>query len=132
MTTLRDTYKEGKKLPSAYDLRKLVMLGIPDWVNSTPFNLRGAAVIDAHVAFKKTKKENKLTLKFRSCRNPVLSFILQSSNWKKGITYPTHKTDSKVKLSSLKVNPSENIPETISSDFNIIFDRGRWFITYTV
>ncbi|MEM6753797.1 MAG: transposase [Cyanobacteria bacterium P01_C01_bin.38] len=129
---LRDTYKLGEKLPKAYDLRKLVMADIPDWVNSTPFNLRGAAVIDAHAAFKKTDKDNKSTPKFRSCRNPVLSFKLQSPNWKKSITYPTHKTDAGVKLSTLKVNPSEEIPETIPSDFNVILDRGRWFITYTI
>ncbi len=75
---LRDAYKAGEKLASAYNLRKLVMLGIPDWVNSTPFNLRGAAVIDAHAAFKKTINKN--NPKFRSCRNPVNSFKLQSSN----------------------------------------------------
>lgn len=126
---LRDTYQLGEKLPSAYNLRSLVMSSIPEWVKSTPFNLRGAAAIDAHAAFKKTK--DKLNPKFRSCRNPVLSFKLQFSNWKKNITYPTHKTDSGIKLSTLKVNPSENIPQIIPSDFNIVLDRGRWFITYT-
>lgn len=127
---LRDSYKTGEKLPSAYGLRSLVMLSIPQWVNSTPFNLRGAAVIDAHAAFKKTK--DKFNPKFRSCRSPVLSFKLQSSNWKKNTTYPTHKTDSGSKLSSLKINPSEHIPEVMPSDFNVVLDRGRWFITYTI
>lgn len=132
MALLRDTYKSGEKLPGAYNLRKLVMASIPDWVNSTPFNLRGAAVIDAHAAFKKTDKDNKLTPKFRSCRNPVLSFKLQSPNWNRNTTYPTHKIDTGVKLSDLKVNPSEEMPGTMPSDFNVVLDRGRWFITYTV
>jgi putative transposase len=132
MAILRDTYKEGLKLPSAYDLRKRVMSNIPEWVDSTPFNLCGAAVLDAHAAFKNTLKENKLTPKFRSCRQPVLSFKLQSKNWRGGTTYPTYKTESGVKLRELKVNPSEAIPEAIPSDFNITLDRGRWFITYTV
>ena len=132
MALLRDTYKSGQKIPSAYNLRRLVMASIPHWVNSTPFNLRGAAVIDAHAAFKKTDKGHKSTPKFRSCRNPVLSFKLQSPNWKKSITYPTYKTVAGTKLSNLKVNPSEEIPETMPSDFNVHLDRGRWFITYTI
>ncbi|MBD2202250.1 transposase [Calothrix sp. FACHB-1219] len=132
MAYMRDCYKDGLKLPSAYDLRKIIMLKIPEWVNSTPFNLRGAAIIDAHAAFKKTKKENKLTPKFRSCRHPVLSFKLQSDNWKKGTTYPTHKTDEGIKIIDLKINASEIIPDVIPSDFNIVLDRGRWFITYTI
>lgn len=129
---LRDIYQAKKRLPSAYNLRKLVMVSIPEWVKSTPFNLRGAAAIDAHAAFKKTKKENKVSPKFRSCRSPVLSFKLQSSNWKKGITYPTYKTDNGIKLLNLKVNASEELPETIPSDFSVVLDRGRWFITYRI
>lgn len=132
MAILRDTYLEGLKLPGAYDLRKRVMSNIPEWVNSTPYNLRSAAVLDAHAAFKNTPKEHKLTPKFRSCRKPVLSFKLQSQNWRGGTTYPTHKTESGIKLRELKVNASEEIPEAIESDFNVILDRGRWFITYTV
>lgn len=129
---LRDTYKAGEKLPSAYKLRSLVMGEVPQWVKSTPFNLRGAAVIDAHAAYKKTDKGNKLAPKFRSCRNPVLSFKLQSQNWKKNTTYPTHKTDAGIKLSTLKVNPSEELPALMTRDFSIILDRGRWFIVYTI
>lgn len=132
MAILRDTYLEGLKLPGAYDLRKRVMSNIPEWVNSTPYNLRGAAVLDAHAAFKNTPFEHRHKPKFRSCRKPVWSFKLQSQNWKKGTTYPTHKTESGVRLKELKVNPSEEIPEVIPSDFKIALDRGRWFITYTV
>ena len=121
----------GEKLPSAYDLRKLVMGIIPDWVNSTPFNVRGAAVLDAHAAFKKTSRENKSNPKFRSCRKPLQSLKLQSVNWKQGTIYPTHKTDLGVKLSEFKINPSESIPDVIKSDFSVVLDRGRWFITYT-
>lgn len=79
MAILRDTYFEGLKLPSAYDLRKRVMSKIPEWVNSTPFNLRGAAVLDAHAAFKNTPKEHKLT-PFGVAVNPFrpLSYSLKT------------------------------------------------------
>lgn len=132
MAILRDTYVAKKKLPSAYDLRKIVMKDLPDWVESSPYNLRGAAVIDAHRAFKTTDKDNKSKPKFRSCRNPVKSFKLQKPNWKKDTTYPTHKTLDGVKLSDLKVNPSEELPSEMPSDFSIILDRGRWYICYTI
>lgn len=128
---LRNKYQKKEKLPSAYDLRSLVMTEIPEWVNSTPYNLRGAAVIDAQRAYLKTDIKNKENPTFRSCRKPVQSFKLQSSNWKKNVTYPTHKTENGVKLSELKVNPSEPIPEKINSDFSIILDRGRWFICFS-
>ncbi|MGI0483488.1 hypothetical protein ACN4EE_22240 [Geminocystis sp. CENA526] len=59
MAILRDRYVAKEKLPSAYDLRKLVMEDLPDWVESSPYNLRGAAVIDAHRAFKATDKDNR-------------------------------------------------------------------------
>jgi len=107
------------------------MAEIPEWVNSTPYNLRGAAVIDAHRAYLKTDIKNKENPSFRSCRKPVQSFKLQSSNWQKNVTYPTHKTENGVKLSELKINPSEPIPEKINSDFSIILDRGRWFICFS-
>ncbi|MCV3215559.1 transposase [Plectonema radiosum NIES-515] len=130
IATLREAFNAGSKLLSGYDLRKSVMSNIPEWVSSTPYNLRGAAVLDAHVAFSRTK--DKFCPTFRSCSNPVLSFKLQAQNWKKSITYPTHKTESGLKLSDLKANESEKIPEVIPSDFNIVLDRGRWFITYTI
>jgi hypothetical protein len=83
-------------------------------------NVSGAAVIDAHRAFKATDKDNKKEPKFRSCRSPVKSFKLQKPNWKQGITYPTHKTLEGIKLSQLKVNPSEELPSEMPSDFSII------------
>ncbi|WP_424101104.1 RNA-guided endonuclease InsQ/TnpB family protein [Moorena producens] len=132
MAMMRDTYKAGDKLPTAYNLRKLVMAVIPEWVSSTPYNLRGAAVIDAHAGFKRTKKENKSTPRFRSCRQPVQSFKLQSPNWNKGVTYPTHKTDNGIRLGKLAINPSESLPDQMPGDFSVILDRGRWFITYTI
>lgn len=132
MAILRDAYVAKQKLPSAYDLRKIVMKDLPDWVENSPYNLRGAAVIDAHRAFKTTDKDNKSKPKFRSCRNPVKSFKLQKPNWKKGITYPTHKTLDGVKLSELKVNSSEELPSEMPSDFSIILDRGRWYIAFTI
>ncbi len=129
---LKEQYKLGEKLPTAYDLRKEVMSNIPEWVNSTPYNLRGNAVLDAHKAFKATKKENKLKTSFRSCRNPVNSCKLQSSNWKQKVCYPTHKTDEGTKLVDLKLNASENLPKEMPSDFNLILDRGRWYISYAI
>lgn len=129
---LRDKWIAKEKLPSAYDLRALVMTDLPDWVDQCPYNLRGNAVIDAHRAFKKTDKKNKHNPRFRSCRQPVHSCKMQSSNWKKSMTYPTHKTDSGIKLSELRINPSEDIPEEMPSDFSLILDRGRWFISFTI
>ena len=132
MATLRDKYVAKEKLPSAYDLRKMVMKDLPEWVNNSPYNLRGASVIDAHRAFKTTDGYNKKTPKFRSCRSPVKSFKLQKPNWKQGVTYPTHKTLDGIKLATLAVNSSEELPLEMPSDFSIILDRGRWFITYTL
>jgi len=123
-------FQTGEKLLSSYDLRKVTMAVVPDWVASCPFNLRGAAVLDAHAAFKKTKDKTKP--RFRSCRDSVHSFKLQSANWKNEVTYPTHKTDSGVRLKALSVNASEPLPVVMPSDFSVILDRGRWFISYTV
>lgn len=132
MAILRDTYVAKEKLPSAYDLRKIVMKDLPDWVENSPYNLRGASVIDAHRAFKTTDKDNKKNPKFRSCRNPVKSFKLQKPNWKQNVTYPTHRTPDGVKLSELKVNSAEELPSEMPSDFSVVLDRGRWYITYTI
>jgi putative transposase len=129
---MRDKWIAKEKLPTAYNLRSLVMDNIPEWVNQCPYNLRGNAVIDAYRAFKKTKLGNKYTPKFRSCRQPVQSCKMQSSNWKQSMTYPTHKTDSGIKLSELKINPSEELPIEMPSDFSLVLDRGRWFIIFAI
>lgn len=129
---MRDKWIAKEKLPSAYNLRALVMDDLPEWVGNCPYNLRGNAVLDAHKAFKKTALKNKTTPKFRSCRNPVQSCKMQSSNWKQSMTYPTHRTNSGVKLSELTINPSEGIPEEMPSDFSLVLDRGRWYIVFTI
>ena len=132
MGILRDTYLRKEKLPRAYDLRKIVMKDLPEWVQKSPYNLRGPSVIDAHRAFKATDKENKKHPRFRSCRNRVKSCKLQKPNWKQNVIYPTHKTAEGIKLSALKVNPSEDLPLQMPSDFSLILDKGRWYLSYTI
>jgi putative transposase len=118
---LRNCWQKKEKLPRKYELRKILTNLSPEWVKSTPFNPRGAAILDAFVAFKKTT--DKLQPRFRSCREPRQSLKLQSGNFSKGITYPRE-------LGKYQLNPSEPLPEQINSDFSIVLDHGRWFICY--
>lgn len=128
---LKDCFINQTKLPSGYDLRKIVLSDLPEWVASTPYNPRGAAVLDAHAAFKKTK--NKAEPKFRAWFEQVKSIKLQASNWGHGTAYSNQKIDGiSIKKLGLKINPSEELPVKMPSDFSIVLDRGRWYICYSV
>jgi putative transposase len=118
---LRNCWQKKEELPRKYELRKIITNLSPEWVKSTPFNPRGAAILDAFVAWQKTP--DKLKPRFRSCRESRQSLKMQSGNFSKGITYPRE-------LGKYKLNPSEPLPEKINSDFSIVLDNGRWFICY--
>ena len=120
---LRQCWIDKIKLPTAYQLRKIVNDIAPDWVTSTPYNPRGAAVLDAHSAF--CKCSDKRNPRFRSCREQVQSLKLQSDNWKQNTTYPRE-------LKKAQLNPSEPLCTEMPSDFSIVLDRGRWFICFAV
>ncbi|MEB3182544.1 MAG: transposase [Nostocaceae cyanobacterium] len=120
---LRDCWMSQAKRPTAFQLRKIVNDLAADWVKGTPYNPRGAAVLDAHDAFKKC--EDKRDPRFRSCREQVQSIKLQSDNWTNNTTYPRQ-------LGKAQINPSEPLCSEMPSDFSVVLDRGRWFICFAV
>lgn len=127
------------KHSTKYDLRSIVNCSSPEWVTRTPFNPRGDAILRAHSAFMDMAFGDRLKPRFRSCRQPVKSMTLQSSNWgmvthkeqqlgfKAPITYP-----SRADVKGCQVNPSEPLCCEMPSDFSILLDRGRWFICFMV
>ncbi|NEO16472.1 MULTISPECIES: transposase [unclassified Moorena] len=113
------TTKIGK-----YDLRKKVMLDVPEWVNQTPYNPRQLAVFQAFEAHKAAIKSGGHT-KFRRYGDPVQSIRFQKSNFSKGVFYPRQ-------TKGLTFTSSEPLPEQMTHEPILSIDRGRWFISFAV
>ena len=114
---LLKTDKIGK-----YDLRKMVMNDVPDWVNNTPYNPRQLAVFQAFDAHKAAKKSGGAA-KFRSVREPAKSIRFQKDNWKNGTFYPSL-------TKNLEFKSTELIPDLMKFEPILSLDRGRWFICF--
>jgi putative transposase len=105
-----------------YDLRKMVMDDVPDWVNNTPYNPRQLAIFQAFEAHKAAKKSGGAA-KFRSVREPAKSIRFQKDNWKNGTFYPSL-------TKNLDFKSTEIIPDVMEFEPILSLDRGRWFVCF--
>jgi len=144
----RDCFIKGKKQPSKYQLRDIILKSCPDWVSICPYSPREESVFDAKTAFSKTASKNKATPKFKSCREPVKSLSIGSKYWgafysgkgkNKQIGGFTHYATTKVVINNetfaikdLQINAVEPLCEEMPSEFTILLDKGRWFICFAI
>ncbi len=80
---------------SKYDLRKIVLSNVPDWVSQTPYSCRVQAVYDAKEAFDSSRKNGTRQHeagKFRSIRDRIQSIKFRQEDYKNGTFPPRLKT----------------------------------------
>jgi putative transposase len=112
------TNKIGK-----YDLRKLVMSEVPEWVDNCPYNPRQAAVFQAFDAHKAAKKSGGFA-KYRSRFDVSKTIKFQTSNWKNNTFYPQI-------TKGLTYKSAEAINK-INHDPTLSLINGQWFICHLV
>ena len=110
--------------PSWMDIKKMFTRTLPDWTKSTPFQIKGMAVKQAHEAFWKTCKANKGSGKptlfnFKSRKEPEQSiFIPKTAIGTDGI-YPT--------ISGKGLHFCEPLPESFL-DSRLISRWGEFYL----
>lgn len=148
MAYQRDCFIKGEKQPSKYKLRDFILKSCPDWVAKCPYSPREESVFDAKVAFGKTANKNKVSPRFKSCREPIKSLRIGSKYWgsfylgkgnSRKLAGFTHYAKSQViidnqtyAMKDLQLNPVEPLCEEMPSEFTILIDKGRWFICFAI
>lgn len=121
MSLMRD--HEGEKKPSWMDV-KLDVKNFPEWAKSTPFQVKGIAIKEAHKAFWDTlkatsKNKAKPGFRFRSRKEPTQSIFIPKSAIKTDSIYPRA-------LGKMKMRGGE-IPE-VPLDSRLVHSNGEYHL----
>lgn len=106
---------EGK-IPSWMDIKKMFTRLLPEWTKKCPFQIKGMAIKDAHVAFWAGKGRPK----FRSRKEPTQSCFIPKTAIKANGLYVT--------VSGKGLRYRESLPET-PLDSRLVKQYGEWFLS---
>jgi len=103
--------------PSWFDVRKDLLKNLPDWCKSTPFQIKGWAVKEAHSAWWETR--NKFRPNFRSRKTPIQSCYIPSSAIKNKGIY--------IRKSGDGLLYKEDLPEIVM-DSRMVWRNNNWYL----
>ncbi len=134
---------------SKYDLRKIVLSNLPDWVSQTPYSCRVQAVYDAKQAFDNSRKNGKRQHeagKFRSIRDRIQSIKFRQEDYKNGTWFP--RETKNLSFKSAEPLPVKDVEyqqkqkdgksktryrlQSWEKETQLVYDKKRWFAVFTV
>jgi putative transposase len=107
---------------TSYELEKIVLNNLPEWLETVPRHPKANAVQDAYDAFKQAKKQGGVA-KFRSCRQPNQTIKFKVGDYLNNSWFPRL-------TKGLKFLCQQEYPTNCSYGTQLVRDRGRWFAIF--
>ena len=92
-------------------------------------------MFDAKLAFYKTATKNKSNPRFKSCREPIKSLRIGAKYWNNFTHYAKTTfvvNGKKLAMKDLQINAVEPLCEEMPSEFTILVDKGRWYLSFSI
>nr|WP_242056789.1 transposase [Planktothrix sp. FACHB-1355] len=132
-----------------FDLRKIILAYVPEWVSQTPYSFRVQAVYDAKEAYDKSRKKGTKQHeagRFRSIRDRIKSIRFRQEDYKNGTWFPSLTKDLSFK--SAEPLPAKDVEYQVKqkdgsyiircrkqsweSETQLVYDKKRWFAIFPV